>query len=455
MASSTKLSSSSELTFSLPSYSFHFALAMAEQVEAVWVSFLNTVDETPLGDSDIKKIAQKLIEAGLRAPSDLTGVTELEIAEAVGGNIGQKAFARRALRHHLAATEPQKETVQKDPKGPVMVDPDLVELMGSEASAAAVAAAIAVKGDLPDIQGLLKTASCEGLPYELQAENQLWAALAADTAAAQKTNRTAFTYVDLTAKQVLPVWLPADAVGGKSVPISEELWDTSRTNSSIAQLGAALRAVTQSPRCFRSVAQWSACFWRYAPVAVAVKQLTWSMVLTHHATIIRLAEELRLTEGESIIAILYDQLRRQQWAKRAAQRDPRLNLEEEVGKVDEQIFLAARTRLELITKKGISDKNKHGGNSSGAESSGGYPAQAMAAESALAKSVSAAQTITRRAEQAAKAMADHQAELNKREKAMQQDKSDSDKGKGKNKSQRQDKRRHWWSGKGADKKGRH
>ena len=79
----------------------------------------------------------------------------------------------------------------------------------------------------------------------------------------------------------------------------------------------------------------------------------------------------------------------------------------------------------------------------------------MAAESALAKSVSAAQTIARRAEQAAKAMADHQAELNKRDKAMQQDKSDSDKGKGKNKSQRQDKRRQWWSGKGADKKGRH
>ena len=261
--------------------------------------------------------------------------------------------------------------------------------------------------------------------------------------------------MDLTAKQVLPVWLPADAVGGKSVPISEELWDTSR-NSSLAQLGAALRAVTQSPRCFRSVAQWSACFWKYAPVAVAVRQLTWPMVLTHHATIMRLSEEMRLTEGESIVAILYDQLRRQQWAKRAAQRDLRLNLEEEVGKVDEQTFLAARTRLELIAKKGTSERVKPAGASSGSDGSGGYTAQALAAESALAKSVSAAQTITRRAEQAAKAMADHQQELNKRGKAMQSGKQnegsakDNDNGKG----NRVEKRKSWWSGGKSGKKGK-
>ena len=85
----------------------------------------------------------------------------------------------------------------------------------------------------------------------------------------------------------------------------------------------------------------------------------------------------------------------------------------------------------------------------------------MAAESALAKSVSAAQTITRRAEQAAKAMAEHQQELNKREKALRQDsranhgQDDGKDKKGAGKGKRNAKRKQWWSNSGQDwKKGR-
>lgn len=424
------------------------AEAVAAAAKAVWLEFLQAVDEPPYNTEEIEAVAGKLLEAGVRSPADFASIEERELA-VVEGTLGRRAFARRAHRHYMAAQAIAKPECRSEPARttPVIVDPDLVELMGSEASAAAVAMAISAKGELPDVQMLLKGASCEGLPYELQAENQLWTALNADTAVAIKNGRVAFAYVDLTAKQVLPVWLPADAVGGKSMPISEELWDSSRSGSSIAQLGAALRAVTQSPRCFRSIAQWSSAFWRYAPVAVAVKQMNWPMALTHHATIMRLAEELRLTEGESIIAILYDQLRRQQWAKRAAQKDPKLSLAEEMGKVDEQILLAARTRLELITKKVGHDKGFSGSSASGSQD--GFPAQALAAESALAKSVSAAQTITKRAEQAAKAMASHQEELNKRQMAMRQDgkgEQHKDKGNSKGKNARQAKRKQWWSG---------
>lgn len=166
--------------------------------------------------------------------------------------------------------------------------------------------------------------------------------------------------------------------------------------------------------------------------------------MAHHATVLRLSEELRLTEGESIVAVLYDQLKRQQWAKRAAQKDPRLSIDEEASKIDEQVLLAARTRLELITKGGMRQTTDRTATSSaGLSSQGSYPAPALAAESALAKSVSAAQTITKRAEQAAKAMAAHQTELNKRGRAMLNDKPKYDDKKGDGKG-RHWKRQQWW-----------
>ena len=404
---------------------------------AVWLDYLKAVDEDPLELSELESVAAKLLENGLRQPADLRGADPGEVAEAVGGSVGRKSFARRIVRFY-GLTEQAKVGVTDTnlgavpysaapPRQPVL-NPGLVELLGSEASAADVAAAISGTKKEINVQELLKEVGCADLPYELQAEAQLWVALAADGEAAVKAGRVAFTYVDLTAKQVLPLWLPADAVGGKSL-VPEESWDLAKGGNTVAQLGAALRAVTQTPRCFRSMAQWGAAFLRYVPAAVATKHMSWSTALAHHATVLRIYEETRLTEGESILAIVYDQLQRQSWAKRAMQRDPVLDVQKEASRVNEQVLLTARTRLGIISGRLC-------GSGSGASSSqASQAAQVAAAESALAKTAAAAQAITKRAEAAATAMSKQQDELNRRHLAMLQGgwQVDGSKGKAKGK----------------------
>ncbi|CAK0791838.1 unnamed protein product, partial [Prorocentrum cordatum] len=381
----------------------------------------------------LKEVAEKLAAGGLRSPKDLEGSDPAEVAEAVGGNAGLRAFARRvhgraaaaaaaaaaSAEHAMGAGGSEARASKDAMPQPERLDPSLVELFGSEASAAEIAKAMSANADDVNVPDLLKAAKFDGLPYHMQADFQVWTALAAGTKAAVRAGKTPFTYVDLTANAVLPAWLPADAVGGKSIGLAEDMWE-SRATSSISQLGAALRAATASPRCFRSIAQWSAAYLRYVPVAVAVGQLTWATALTHHATIVRLAEESRVTDGDSVLAVLYDQLQRQHWAKRAAQRDPELDIPKEAAAVNEQTVLAARTRLDLIshhlkpTDAGVVRARGP------AEGASDYQSQVAAAESALAKGASAAQAITKRAEQAAKAMASQQEELNKRQIALQQ-----------------------------------
>ena len=58
------------------------------------------------------------------------------------------------------------------------------------------------------------------------------------------------------------------------------------------------------------MAQWNAAFFRYAPVAIAMQQLTWPAVLAHVNTIMKLAEDERATNGSVYLAILYDEMRR-------------------------------------------------------------------------------------------------------------------------------------------------
>ena len=47
---------------------------MAADAEALWMGFLKSVDEVPLANEELKAVAGKLIEAGLRSPVDLHGV---------------------------------------------------------------------------------------------------------------------------------------------------------------------------------------------------------------------------------------------------------------------------------------------------------------------------------------------------------------------------------------------
>ena len=63
---------------------------------------------------------------------------------------------------------------------------------------------------------------------------------------------------DITAREVLPLWIAPDAVGGKLAHAGDSDWglNPSSASGTLGQLGSALKAATQAPRFFRSIPQW-------------------------------------------------------------------------------------------------------------------------------------------------------------------------------------------------------
>ena len=111
------------------------------------------------------------------------------------------------------------------------------------------------------------------------------------TRSAVRTSRTAggtpVVHMALIAKGVMPMWLPPEAVGAKvqTMPLMDV------GSSDFSALNRALRAASTTPRMFRSVAQWSTCYWRFAHAAVTCEMWSWAVAMTYHDTIMRLVEE--------------------------------------------------------------------------------------------------------------------------------------------------------------------
>ena len=99
-------------------------------------------------------------------------------------------------------------------------------------------------------------------------------------------------------------------------------------------LGSALKKAMGSQRAFRTITQWIAVWARYSIMAVATRQMSWATTHAHLATICRLAEDTRLRGGTPLLAVVYDMLVRQAWAKRCKQKDPTLNVAQEVVRLD-------------------------------------------------------------------------------------------------------------------------
>lgn len=240
--------------------------------------------------------------------------------------------------------------------------------------------------------------------------------LNAENIAASNESRVTFAYVDLTSKAVLPMWQPADAIGGRSMTAASD-WalDPTTSAATLGALGSALKAATQTPRFFRSLAQWHAVFLRYAAVAVSSGQLTWSGVVAHVDCVMRMAEEARIAGKSQFVAILYDDLVRRSLAERAAKRDPLLNIETALTKTNKEVSGLAESRLgQVLAAAGMA---------SGASGHAprGVDAALTSAESVMAKQSAAADALTRKAAQAVRNMAQQQESMEHRRLALEAD----------------------------------
>ena len=180
-------------------------------------AFLSAVDETP--PANLAALVTGLANSGFTLPAQLNKAEPAEvICEFPTTGEGKllpagKSFLRRSIEK--ATQKPGvPPSLPEPPAQPPRVD-RLEELFGVEVNAETVAAALAAKPTQVEVHELLAKINCTSLPSAMIIEVAIWQALAADTELAKKKGKQAFTYVDFTAKAMLPTWLPADLVGGK------------------------------------------------------------------------------------------------------------------------------------------------------------------------------------------------------------------------------------------------
>jgi len=196
--------------------------------------------------------------------------------------------------------------------------------------------------------------------------------------------------VDIASKEVLPIWVPQDAIGGRSI-FGSERRQSDASASTLAKLGRALQAATSQHKMFRSFSQWVGAFLKYAAVATALKQLTTARVFSYMNVISQIYDEERNGQGLCIVAILYDDVFRKTIAMRAEARDPELNMDEVFTRVEKSISESCKARVESVARATL-------GTSRPSESSGSQPTQ----ETHLAKQTAAAEAAAHKAEKATK-----------------------------------------------------
>ena len=244
-----------------------------------------------------------------------------------------------------------------------------------------------------NVAELLRKASLENIPQSGLVPANVFQLLASAYDAAEKLNRKAFLYIDLIARDVLADWIPPEAVGGKINGPSMECHSAS--TQTLTQMANALKSATSAPRYFRSVQQWSSSWQRYDVVAIATKHLSATAAWGHHATVMRVSEENRVSCNHHVaLAVTYDELRRRNWQDRAGRCDADLDIEKECWKIDKDLLETARGRLDHVVSMAGMKGQSHKGLATGSN----QDSRNLVHESALAKQSAAAEAAVKKAE---------------------------------------------------------
>ena len=132
-----------------------------------------------------------------------------------------------------------------------------VGLLGPEAFAGVAAWAITAGLETVDVESKMKTVALHSLPVYLRVQLALYQLMEADNNAVKECSpqRTAFTFVDLTHKDLLPLWMSSEAVGGRTPRLGEPEWDLNADTTSLGAPGRAFKGALEKPRYFRSMVQ--------------------------------------------------------------------------------------------------------------------------------------------------------------------------------------------------------
>ena len=310
-------------------------------------AFVSVVDEPPQEVAVQKLVTDRLRECGFTAVRDLADAESSEVMTGFDTNPAVKAFMRRVLRAANSARSSAGSSQAVAAPSQQFSGPGsgILSLLGSDASAAALAKMYS--GSIVDATKKLQDANLGKLPYALVPEQSVFQILHVEAEAARKANRPCFAYVDLTSRELLPCWIPQEAVGGKTGVIPEFL--ESESKQAVAALTAALRGATEGLRFFKSLGQWVPAYVRYAIAAVPMAHLTWVDVVAHMQIVSQIHESQRqLLGGTPQLAFLYDEFVRREVARRCERNDVTLDKESVFLTLDKEILEVAKTRLAAV-----------------------------------------------------------------------------------------------------------
>ena len=373
---------------------FHFIL---EPMATSWNDLISSTETVKPADDVLKEAVQFLVDvAKLPNPNAASGVAEADLDKLqLPASLPASALIRRLVRSVEALDKAR--LAQATAKSALASTPVSAKLLASALAPSKV----------PDVADLLQQCGLSKLGFHVQADQSLYTTLQVASEEAKAQSRVPFTYVDLTSKEVLPLWLPADSVGGKFTLRDEEESKLVGHHSigSLSDLSKALKGATATPRFFRNVQQWVAAFVRYATTAVATGQMTWPVVFGHLDVILQICEQEKIKGRAPYLAFLYDDLLRRQWARRADKRDPSLDIAMESQKIDKDILELARQRLsQVLQEVGIQDDVSQQMPSAATSSTTSSSAD-------VARQLAAAEQAQKRADAASKKLSEVQAQL--------------------------------------------
>ena len=270
------------------------------------------------------------------------------------------------------------------------------------------------------------------IAYHLQPEVELYEVLHnATLKALQKKKPFTFVFVDLTDRSVRPGWMSEESLGGADDFMGMSL----DLQGSITAVARDIERMRTPMKFFRSMAQFTLCFLRYAIVAIGANQWSWCCTIAHMDMINSIAERERARYGDVAIfvALAYDERRRKNWAERCKRNDASLTTVEKECSVENQ-YVLEECRMKVwirVERSGLSSQSASARSelAGGFDGSGSYLA---------AKEDAAVDAFTQRANEIARMMAKQQEEFLAKQAAMlHSDPTDHGQPKGGKKGKRQ------------------
>ena len=381
-----------------------------------WVKFLNICDDDPPEKALAEKVAKMLVLGGAKSPKMASGLSETEIAALPGyAELDMDAKLLLKLAVSVAkATVTAKHGVSEGPRPPAppmgslmgsgqtAAQATMFQVMGSEAPLHVVEAAAQERPDLA--KALSVKVDFSTLPHQCQADIAVFQSIKAEAELALKENRKCFCYCELASEQIAPIWMQMAMIGSKSSTLPGADDAQGCDNAFMRMIATTMQQMTKKGRYFVNLTQWSAAFWRYAPVACVYGHFKMGDAIAYHNLICAMAERARVKGELELKAVVYDEVFRKFLGQQCQKGNPEIDVAKEMREINETLEDAVHIRLATVAMMMPNANATFGVRPSLglADSSGGTGDEATSR--ALQQQTAISETMRRRAEQATKTL---------------------------------------------------